>query len=167
MNILSFQFEDSFQHFPWGRTSGDELHQVCFVWDSFYFSFISERQLFWKEYSWLAGFSLLVLWVCPWRKAKLLMVAGEPMRHRSFSCDAAVAASCRWFKSDKNMFVFILILLFIFSLPHMTGRDREIKRQRHKICPLWSLLPGFSIKQPDVDDVTPSRLRKKTFFSLH
>ena len=40
MNILSFQFEDFFQHFSWGGTSGDELHQVCFVWDSFYFSFI-------------------------------------------------------------------------------------------------------------------------------
>ena len=102
MNILSFQFEDFFQHFSWGGTSGDELHQVCFVWDSFYFSFISERQLFWKEYSWLAGFSLLVLWVCPWRKAKLLMVAGEPMRHRSFSRDAAVAASCGWFKSELS-----------------------------------------------------------------
>jgi len=55
--------------------------------------------------------------------------------------------------------------LFIFSLPHLTGRDREIKRQRHKICPLWSLLPGFSIKQPDGEDVTPLHLRKETFFS--
>ena len=43
---------------------------------------------------------------------------------------------------------------FKFSLPHLTGRDREIKRQRCKICPLWSLPPGFSIKQPDVEDVT-------------
>ena len=102
MNILSFQFEDFFQHFSWGGTSGDELHQVCFVWDSFYFSFISERQLFWKEYSWLTGFSLLALWGCPWREAKLLMVAGEPMRHRSFSRDAAVAASCGWFKSELS-----------------------------------------------------------------
>ena len=100
--------------------------------------------------------------------------------------------------SDKNIFVFILILaltshlnfckicsflfeekkqnsqhfkngflnkmqLFVFSLPHLTG----IKRQRHKICPLWSLPPGFSIKQLDVEDVTPSCLRKETFFSLH
>ena len=102
MNILSFQFEDFFQHFSWGGTSGDELHQVCFVWESFYFSFISERQLFWKEYSWLAGFSLLALWVCPWREPKLLMVAGEPMRHQSFSCDAAVATSYGWFKSEVS-----------------------------------------------------------------
>ena len=101
MNILSFQFEDFFQPFSWGGTSGDELHQVCFVWDSFYFSFISERQLFWKEYSWLTGFSLLVLWGCPWREAKLLMMAGEPMRQRSFSRDAAVA-SCGWFKSELS-----------------------------------------------------------------
>ena len=42
MNILSFQFEDFFQHFLWGGTS-DEFRQVCFVWESFYFSFISER----------------------------------------------------------------------------------------------------------------------------
>ena len=35
MNILSFQFEDFFQHFLWGETSGDELPQVCFVWESF------------------------------------------------------------------------------------------------------------------------------------
>ena len=55
---------------------------------------------------------------------------------------------------------------FKFSLPHLTGRDREIKRQRCKICPLWSLPPGFSIKQPDVEDVTPWCLRKETFF-LH
>ena len=102
MNILSFQFEDFFQHFSWGGTSGDELHQVCFVWDSFYFSFISERQLFWKEYSWLAGFSLLALWVCPWMKAKLLLVAGEPGRHLSFSHDAAVTTSCGWFKSELS-----------------------------------------------------------------
>ena len=102
MNILSFRFEDFFQHFSWGGTSGDELHQVCFVWDSFYFSLISERLLFWKEYSWLAGFSLLALWVCPWREAKLLIVAGELMRHRSFSRDAAVAASCGWFKSELS-----------------------------------------------------------------
>ena len=102
MNILSFQFEDSFQHFSWGGTSGDELHQVCFVWNSFYFSFISERQLFWKEYSWLAGFSLLALWVCPWREATLLLVAGEPMRHQSFSHDAAVTTSCGWFKSELS-----------------------------------------------------------------
>ena len=101
-NILSFQFEDFFQHFSWGGTSGDELHQVCFVWDSFYFSFISERQLFWKEYSWLAGFSLLALWVCPWMKAKLLLVVGEPMRYWSFSHDATVAASCGWFKSELS-----------------------------------------------------------------
>ena len=71
MNIFSLQFEDFFHHFSWGGTSGDELHQVCFVWDSFYSSFISERQLFWKEYSWLAGFSLLALWVCPWMEARL------------------------------------------------------------------------------------------------
>ena len=102
MNILSFQFEDFFQHFSWGGTSGDELHQVCFVWDSFYFSFISERQLFWKEYSWMAGFSILALWVCPWMKAKLLLVAGEPGRHLSFRHDAAVAASCGWFKSEPS-----------------------------------------------------------------
>ena len=102
MNIFSFQFEDFFQHFSWGGTSGDELHQVCFVWDSFYFSFISERQLFWKEYSWLAGFSLLALWVCPWMKAKLLLVVGEPMRYWSFSHDATVAASCGWFKSELS-----------------------------------------------------------------
>ena len=102
MNILSFQFEDFFQHFSWGGTSGDELHQVCFVWDNFYFSFISERQLFWKEYSWLTGFSLPALWGCPWREAKLLLVAGEPMRHWSFSCGAAVAASCGWFKSELS-----------------------------------------------------------------
>ena len=43
MNILSLQFEDFFQHFLRGGTSGDELRQVCFVWESFYFSFISER----------------------------------------------------------------------------------------------------------------------------
>ena len=104
MNILSFQFEDFFQPFSWGGTSGDELHQVCFVWDSFYFSFISERQYFWKEALpgfWLAGFSLLALWVCPWREAKLLMVAGKPMRHQSFSSDV-VATSCGWFKSELS-----------------------------------------------------------------
>ena len=30
------------------------------------------------------------------------MVAGEPMRHQSFSRDAAVATSCRWFKSELS-----------------------------------------------------------------
>jgi len=54
------------------------------------------------NYSWLAGFSLLALWVCPWREPKLLMVAGEPMRHQSFSCDAAVATSYGWFKSEVS-----------------------------------------------------------------
>ena len=98
MNILSFQFEDLFQHFLWGGTSGDELPQVCFVWESFYFSFISERQLFWIEYSWLAVFFLLALWVCPWMEAKLLLVAGELMRHLLFIQDALVTPSCGWFK---------------------------------------------------------------------
>ena len=35
--------------------------------------------------------------------------------------------------------------LFTFSLPHLTGGDREIKGQRHKIWPLGSLPPGFSL----------------------
>ena len=35
-------------------------------------------------------------------EARLLLVAGEPMRHWSFSCGAAVAASCGWFKSELS-----------------------------------------------------------------
>ena len=46
-----------------------------------------------------------------------------------------------------------MMQLFTPYLPHLTVRDKEIKT--HKICPLWSLPPGFSIKQPDVNDVTP------------
>ena len=35
-------------------------------------------------------------------EARLLMVAGDPMRRRSFSREAAVAASCGWFKSELS-----------------------------------------------------------------
>ena len=35
-------------------------------------------------------------------EARLLLVAGEPMRRRSFSREAAVAASCGWFKSELS-----------------------------------------------------------------
>lgn len=48
-----------------------------------------------------------------------------------------------------------MMQLFIPSLPHLTGRDRELKGQTHKICPLQCLPPEFSIKQPDLEDVTP------------
>ena len=80
----------------------------------------------------------------------------------SFLCEEKKQNS----QNFKNRFL-NKMQLFIFSLPHLTGSDREIKRQRHKIRPLWSLPPAFSIKHPDVEDVTPSHLRKETFFSLH
>ena len=35
-------------------------------------------------------------------EARLLMVAGEAMRRQFFSCEAAVAASCGWFKSELS-----------------------------------------------------------------
>lgn len=101
-------------------TNGDELHQVCFVWDSLYFSFISESQLFWKEYS--LGkqvFSPRTLSVSV-GGARLLVVVGELMRHRSFSHDAAVCIMPGGLQINSPPWPNIsLVSSFLVYMPHV------------------------------------------------
>lgn len=64
----------------------------------------------------------------------------------------------QYFKKDFLNFVLLFTLTLCYLTfpppsPYLTSRDREIKRQRHKICPLLSSPPGFCSRQPDLEDV--------------
>ena len=56
MSILSFQFEDSFSISHEVGLVVMNFIKFALSRTVFNFSVISERQLFWKEYSWLAVF---------------------------------------------------------------------------------------------------------------
>ena len=46
----------------------------------------------------------------------MLLVAGEPGRHLSFSHDAAVAASCGWFKSEPSSPAKYFLCFFFYGI---------------------------------------------------
>ena len=101
MSILSFQSEGFSQRFSWGGTSGDEL--LRFALSGTVFISLSFLKDSFSGKSPLAGrlFSPSTLSVSM-EEARLLMVAGEAMRRQFFSREAAVAASCGWFKSELS-----------------------------------------------------------------
>ena len=69
----------------------------------------------------VGSFLLLALWVCPWTEAKLLLVAGELMRHLPFIHDADVPPSCGWFTSKLPPAPAPLSLIssFTVDVPHV------------------------------------------------
>ena len=102
MNIFSFQFEDFFHHFSWGRTSGDELHQGLLCLGQFLFLFNFRKTTF-LERGLLAGrfFSPSTLSISM-EGGQIADGGGRTDEASVFQPWCAVAALCRWFKSELS-----------------------------------------------------------------